>query len=230
MHSPPQLKPEVRRATKVLIAAALDRFNRRHPWSHNDRHIRWVGARVAEIRAREVLDIGCWTGNLLSHLRFCVERTVGMEPDRRSGQIAKARFKSDPSVTILDTRFAGRQSHKWPAITAVAVLHHMPLEWALRELRESLAPGGRLIIVGCYQDSTPVDALVSVLSSLANPVIGLIKHPRPAKSVPDHMNAHAVEPRDTLATIRTVARRELPTATIRRCLFWRYTLIYDHPG
>ncbi|GHC80875.1 hypothetical protein GCM10007079_20150 [Nocardiopsis terrae] len=40
------------------LLSRLDRFNRRHPWSHNDRLSPWVVRRVAASGAREVLDVG----------------------------------------------------------------------------------------------------------------------------------------------------------------------------
>ena len=114
-------------------------------------------------------------------------------------------------------------NQRWDAITLVAVLHHLPLDETLRALRGSLAPGGRLVIVGCHRGRRRLD----LLAVLANPIIGLIKHPRRARETPAHMTAPTAEPKQTVAEIRAAADRELPGARIRRRRFWRYTLVWN---
>lgn len=209
----------------------LHRFNQRHPWSHNDHYGPWTAARVAASGARHVLDVGCGTGNLAALLRRRAATVTGLEPDPRSARVATQRFDDDPTVTIVGDGFEGRHpQRRWDAVTLVAVLHHLPLTPTLRELRGCLAPGGRLVIVGCYREAGAVDRLVSLAAALANPVVGLVKHPGRASAPPSHMTAPTAEPRETLAEIRAAAARELPGARVRRRLFWRYTLVHDAPA
>ncbi|GHC80881.1 hypothetical protein GCM10007079_20160 [Nocardiopsis terrae] len=136
-----------------------------------------------------------------------------------------------PGVTITGARFDQRDStRRWDAITLVAVLHHLPLEPALRELRGALSSGGRLVVVGCHRDEGPAGQFAGLVSLLLNPLVGLCRHPAPAAGPPPHMRAPTTEPRETLSRIRAVAARELPGARVRRRLFWRHTLVYDHPA
>jgi SAM-dependent methyltransferase len=218
---------------KVIVVALLshlDRFNRRHPWSHNDHYGRWIAAQVAASGARHVLDVGCGTGNLAALLRHRAATVTGLEPDPATACAAAERFADDPAVTIVQTDFAGRDpQRRWDAVTLVAVLHHLPLAPTLRELRGCLAPGGRLVVVGCYREAGPADLLASLLALVANPIMGLVKHPGRADAPPLHMTAPTAEPQETLADIRDTAAQELPGARIRRRLFWRYTLVYDGP-
>ncbi|GAA1079572.1 class I SAM-dependent methyltransferase [Nocardiopsis composta] len=208
----------------------LDRFNRRHPWSHNDHYGRWAAGRVAASGARDVLDVGCGTGNLAARLRDRGAAVTGLEPDPATARAAQERFAADPAVTIVRAGFADRDPRRrWDAVTLVAVLHHLPLVPTLRELRGCLAPGGRLVVVGCYREAGPADLLAALPAALANPVVGLVKHPARADAPPPHMAAPTADPRETLAEIRAAAARELPGARIRRRLFWRYTLVYDAP-
>ncbi|WP_405176865.1 class I SAM-dependent methyltransferase [Nocardia sp. NBC_01377] len=214
-----------------MLLSRLDRFNQRHPWSHNDHYGPWVVEQVAASRARHVLDVGCGAGNLVARLREEVTTMTALEPDPAMVSIAKQRFVGDPAVTVVHTDFAGRDpGRRWDAVVLVAVLHHLPLVPTLRELRECLAPGGRLVVVGCYRAAGLIDLLADLPSIAANPVMGLIKHPARASEPPPHMAAPTADPDETSADIRAAAEVVLPGARIRRHLFWRYTLVYDAPG
>lgn len=216
----------------MALLSYLDRFNRRHPWSHNDHYGRWVADQVAASGARHVLDVGCGTGNLAALLSRRAAGTVtGLEPDPATARAAAERFADDSAVRVIQTDFAGRDpERRWDAVTLVAVLHHLPLVPTLRELRGCLSPGGRLVVVGCYREAGPADLLAALPAMVANPVMGLVKHPARADARPPHMTAPTADPQETLPDIRAAAARELPGARIRRRLFWRYTLVYDVPA
>ncbi|AKH83257.1 methyltransferase type 12 [Streptomyces sp. CNQ-509] len=212
------------------VMDALGRFNRRHPWSHNDHYGPWIARRVAEAGARDVLDVGCGAGNLLALLRRRGGAVTGLEPDAALAAVAARRFDGDPAVTVVRSDFAGREpGRRWDGVTLVAVLHHMPLVPTLRELRDCLAPGGRLVVVGCYREAGAADLAAALPAVVANPLVGLAKHPARADAVPVHMTAPTADPEETLAEIRAAAAAELPGARIRRRLFWRYSLVYDAP-
>ncbi|MGK8523829.1 class I SAM-dependent methyltransferase [Nocardia asteroides] len=213
-----------------MLLSGLDRFNQRHPWSHNDHYGPWVVGQVTASRARHALDVGCGTGNLVAALRRGGVAVTAVEPDPAMFRIATERFADDPAVTIVHADFGGRdRQRRWDAITLVAVLHHLPLVPTLRELRGCLAPGGRLVIVGCYRAAGAIDLLAGLPAIAANPVMGVIKHPARAAAPPAHMAAPTADPKETLADIRAAVATELPGARIRRRLFWRYTLVYDAP-
>ncbi|GAA3250181.1 class I SAM-dependent methyltransferase [Nonomuraea helvata] len=213
------------------LLSRLSRFNARHPWSHNDFYRRWIAGQVASSGARHVLDVGCGTGNLIDRLRLRAVSVTGLEPDPPTARIAAARFAGTDTVVIEEAGFGQRdRNRRWDAITLVAVLHHLPLSETLRELRECLSPGGRLVVIGCYREASPGDFLISTAALVANPVMGLIKHPAPARSLPVQMTAPTAAARETLDEIRVEAAATLPGARIRRRLFWRYSLVYDKPA
>ncbi|MEU4550054.1 class I SAM-dependent methyltransferase [Nonomuraea dietziae] len=213
----------------MTLLSRLDRFNRRHPWSHNDHYGPWVADQVAASGARHVLDVGCGTGNLVALLSRRASTVTGLEPHPATARAAAERFADDSAVTIVNADFAGRPQGRWDAVTLVAVLHHLPLGPTLRELRGCLTPGGRLVVVGCFRESGPADLLAALPAMAANPIMGLVKHPARAEALPLHMTAPTADAQETLADIRAAAARELPGARIRRRLFWRYTLVYDAP-
>jgi SAM-dependent methyltransferase len=118
-------------------------------------------------------------------------------------------------------------------ITMVAVLHHLDLGGTLARIPRLLAPGGRLLVVGLAKVDSPTDALVDLVSAAANPVVGLVKHPRPARPVEGAAAGQPVmpvrDPSATVAEIAAAADAPLPGAAIRRRLFFRYTLRWDKP-
>ncbi|GAB3882520.1 hypothetical protein GCM10029964_040400 [Kibdelosporangium lantanae] len=180
-------RPPRRSRGIVSVLDRLHRFNQRHSWSHNDHYGGWVARRATG----HVLDVGCGTGNLIARLRPKATSVTGLEPEPEMARIAAERFAGDPGVTIVETTFAGRDpDRRWDTITLVAVLHHLPLVPTLRELRAALAPGGRLVVVGCHREERH-----RLLPVIANPVMGLIRHPTRADTPPAHMTAPVAEPR-----------------------------------
>ncbi|MEU2175219.1 methyltransferase domain-containing protein [Nocardia sp. NPDC019219] len=95
-----------------VLLSRLDRFNQRHPWSHNDHYSRWVGAQVAASGARDVLDVGCGTGNLVARLRDSATTVSALEPEPATVRVAAQRFADDPAVTIVEADFAGRDHQR----------------------------------------------------------------------------------------------------------------------
>jgi 2-polyprenyl-3-methyl-5-hydroxy-6-metoxy-1,4-benzoquinol methylase len=125
--------------------------------------------------------------------------------------------------TVADLNVAG--GGRYDAVTAIAVVHHLPLAGALAHMRSLLAPGGKIVVVGCYRLTTRTDHLVGLAAVPANMIIGYLKaaHATEARVA---MSARTAPAQTTLAEIRNVAARVLPGARIRRRLFWRYSLTF----
>ncbi|MBT2267479.1 class I SAM-dependent methyltransferase [Rhodococcus erythropolis] len=210
------------------VIARLDGFNRRHPWSHNDHYGRWILRNLRGVRSGRALDVGCGTGNLIELLRRRFDVVVGVEPDPATSAAVSARFVHDENVIIEARRIEDFASEaKYDAITVVAALHHLPLDESMKRLRGLLEPGGRLVVVGCYRSTTATEELLSVLATVCNPVVGVVKHRRVASEPLKAMTAPTADPRESMADVRRAAASCLPGSRIRRRLFWRYTLIYD---
>ncbi|SMG24065.1 Methyltransferase domain-containing protein [Agreia pratensis] len=208
----------------------LNRFNATHPWSHNDFYGPWIVRQVRSRGARKVLDVGCGTGNLVARLIPWADSITGLEPHTATARIAAERFASNEAVEIRPEPFEQRDpGDRFEAITLVAVLHHLPLQASMKGLASALDSGGRLVIVGCYRESTRADRLVSFGALLLNPMMGLIKTLRDTPADREGMTAPTAPARESLAEIAAEAALFLPGARIRRRLFWRYSLVYDAP-
>lgn len=212
----------------------LDQVNARHPWNHNEHFHGWI-LRNLPTRRRTAVDVGCGTGVLAGKLAPHFARVTGIDADEAMAAAASARLARDTAVTI---RWCGFEAFASAAgdgeadlITMVAVLHHLDLDNTLAQIPRLLAPGGRLRVVGLARVNSQADLAVDLISAAMNPVMGLIKHPlalphgpaagQPAMPVKD--------PATTLAEITAAARIHLPGATLRRRLFFRYTLRWDKP-
>src|SRR5690606_2924085 len=109
-------------------------------------------------------------------------------------------------------------------ISCLASLHHMPFG-AVAALRDALAPGGPLVVLGCYPETTPADYAWSLaaipVNAAARAVVALREAAagtRPACAV----CAPVARPRMPLPQIRREAEALLPGCSLRRLLFWRY--------
>jgi len=204
----------------------LDRFNRRHPWSHHDHFHRWI-LRNLPARRRAALDVGCGEGALLLRLAEEFVHVHGTDLDPGMRRAAQDRCATRANVTV-----GAEQLHELPGpfdlITMVATLHHLDEAAALREVARLLAPGGRLLVVGMAPPVTWRDTVVDLASALANPVMGLVRHPRPvATSTPPAYPMR--DPERGFDELRTVVRSVLPGAVMRRRLFFRHTVAWTRP-
>ena len=88
-------------------------------------------------------------------------------------------------------------------------------------------------MVGLARVNSLPDLAADLISAAANPVMGLIRHPGPARPAEGPAAGQPVlpvrDPATTLAEITAAATARLPGATVRRRLFFRYTLRWDKP-
>ncbi|MCK9795860.1 class I SAM-dependent methyltransferase [Isoptericola sp. 4D.3] len=229
----PRSQLDPRTTTNPVVRAVgrwLGRVNDLRPWNHNDHFHGWIVRRLP-LRRRRALDVGCGTGTLVHRLRRAGATVVGLDADAAMSEVSAARFAGDPGVSVRHGRFEDVPADgSFDVVTMVASLHHMDLEAALRHAAGVLAPGGRLLAVGLARIGAPRDLAVDLCSSFLNPVVGLVKHPRPV-TVPDDGPPMPVrDARETYGEVRETARRVLPGARFRQRLFFRYTLEWTAPA
>jgi SAM-dependent methyltransferase len=217
----------------------LDKFNARHPWSHNEHFHGWILGHLPA-RRRAAVDIGCGTGVLAGKLATHFTHVTGIDRNEGMAAAATARLGHTPQVSIRRCSLAEFASTVGDGsadlITMVAVLHHLDLDDTLARLPGLLAPGGRLLVVGLARPDSLTDLAFDVVSAAANPAMGMIKHPRAARLPQRAQRIQDGPPimpvkdaTTTLAEITTAARAHLPGSTVRRRLFFRYTLRWDKP-
>jgi 2-polyprenyl-3-methyl-5-hydroxy-6-metoxy-1,4-benzoquinol methylase len=211
--------------------AAMGRFNDAHPWSHNDAYAALVLHHARRVRAAggtEALDVGCGTGNLVRRLAGVFPAVTGIEPDAPTAEQARRTTADLANVRILPQPFDESHRNRYDLITFVAVLHHLPLQATLEKVRESLRPGGRLVVVGLSREAS-ADLPWSIASLVLNPIVGAVVHPRRSSNTPTHMTAPTAMAAESFEEIGLTTERILPGTRLRRGLFWRYTMSWTAP-
>lgn len=210
------------------VRRALHTFNSRHPWSHNDHFHGWI-LRNLPARRGIAIDIGCGQGKLVSLLapRFVEVRGTDMDPTMR---IEAARRCSGLANVTIDDAQLGELNGPADLITMIAVLHHLDAEAALTDVRRLLAPGGRFLAVGLAAPASVRDRVWDLASVVTNPVIGLIKHPRPVPGGPQPPPFPVRDPELSFDELRAVVGRVMPGAVMRRRLAFRHTISWTKPS
>lgn len=205
----------------------LHRVNQRCPWDHNEHFHGWI-LRNLPARRRRALDLGCGQGALAERLAPHFQHVTGV--DRDPGMVAAARLASGPTVEIhrCDIGQYLSTAGEPDLITMVAVLHHLDLHDTLARIARVVAPGGRVLVVGLVLASSPVDLAIDCVSAVANPVMGLLKHSH--TQADDQPTMPMKDPTTTWSDLSAAARTHLPGASLRRRLFFRYTLRWDKPA
>ena len=215
---------------------ALAKINARHPWNHNEHFHGWI-LRNLPARRNVAMDVGCGKGVLAGKLATQFAHVTGIDRNEGMAAAASARLRGVPQVSIQRCDFAHLSSTAGDGgadlITMVAVLHHLDLDDALARIPRLVAPGGRLLVVGIARPDSLADLAFDVVSGAANPVMGMIKHPRavrpPERAVETQPVVPMMDPTTTFAEVTNAARAHLPGSTVRRRLFFRYTLLWEKP-
>ncbi|RXR23104.1 class I SAM-dependent methyltransferase [Oerskovia turbata] len=195
-------------------------------WNHST-HYFPVLTRLVGPGTRSALDVGCGEGLLTRRLRAAgAAEVLGLDLDPE--QVDRARQTAGGSPTGLDY-LAGDVLDPLPGlaepfdlVTTVATLHHLPLDAGLRRLRDLVAPGGTLAVVGLTRPRTAWDWTVSAAA------VPAAKIARRRRGEWEHGSPIA-EVTTSHAELRAAAREILPGARLHRRLYWRYTLVWRAP-
>ncbi|MFE7131574.1 class I SAM-dependent methyltransferase [Streptomyces sp. NPDC057638] len=208
------------------------------PFDHNDHYHRLLIRQVPPGCA-VALDVGCGTGRFARRLAALGVEVDAIDPSPEV--IAEAQARSERSGGGRNLRFrradiTGTELPRghYDFISCLASIHHMPFG-TVAALRDALAPGGVLAILGCYPERTAVDWAWSATAVPANAVarlaVAAADGVRPARrSDRAPVRAPVARPTLALADIRREAATLLPGCEVRRLLFWRYLLVFRATG
>ncbi|RVU27635.1 class I SAM-dependent methyltransferase [Streptomyces antnestii] len=211
------------------VLRALERFNAAYPWDHNAHYHRWI-LRQLPRRFNNALDVGSGSGDLARLLagRASAVKAVDSDPviTAQAQELTPAALPV--AFTVADA-VAEFPAGSYDVITCVATIHHLPFAQTLTCFRRHLEPGGTLVVVGLSRAQTSVDHLLGGAAIAANVVMGWLKNRGRPSPRPVSMTAPTRSADMTFDDIVREAGDVLPGARIRRRLFWRYTLVWNHP-
>jgi ubiquinone/menaquinone biosynthesis C-methylase UbiE len=192
-------------------------------WNRNN-HYHRVVLQAVPGGCRRALDVGCGTGLLARRLTDRCGEVVAIDAHAGTLTRARAATRSGSPITFVrgDVLTHAFDDCSFDFISAVAVLHHLPLEAALERLKRLLRPGGVVVVIGLYRVETFEDyawMAAGMVSSLA------IRSVRRYTAV----SAPMKDPVESLEEIRGVCDVVLPGCVLRRELLLRYSLVWQKP-
>lgn len=205
------------------------------PFDHNDHYHRLLLRHVPR-NGGTALDVGCGTGAFARRLAGLGLDVEAIDPSEE--MIAQARALSPreqgtrmPRFRQADVTALELPPDHYDFISCLASIHHVPFG-TVSALRAALAPGGVLVILGCYRERTWLDRLWSLAAVPVNAVARLAVwagdrlRPASAPTVRGRMKPLVKQPGMPLSQVRSEAALLLAGCRIRRLLFWRYLLVF----
>ena len=195
------------------------------PFDHNDHYHRPLLRRLPR-HGLTALDVGCGTGRFARRLAALGYEVDAVDPDTEAIAAAQG-IGGGPRFRQLHASEADLPKGHYDAITCLASLHHMPFDTVTR-FREALAPGGVLLVLGCYAGVTWWDFAAVPANAVARAGVSVAERLRGTE--PSPLRAPVRPPDMSLDDVRREAARLLPGADVRQLLFWRYLLTYRAPA
>ena len=202
------------------------------PFDHNDHYHRLL-LRQLPPGCRTALDVGCGTGRFARRL---AQRGLEVDAVDRSAEVlAAARGAPAPPAgrvryLLADVTRMRLPAGRYDVISCLASLHHLPFA-TVAALRQALAPGGVLVVLGCYRQRTATDYAVALAAAPLNLAarLAVAAAERARGRAPGPPRPPIRPAAMPLGQVREQAARLLPGCTVRRLLFCRYLLVFRRP-
>lgn len=188
-------------------------------WNHNFQFHQWI-LKNTPSACEQALEVGCGDGILTSKLALVAKHVTAIDVSPAMVDLARRNASAD-NVTFVegDLLTAELPLESFDLIAAVAVLHHMPFATALLRISALLRSGGILAVVGLARNGSLADYAISAASV---PVSRLFKVRNGWWNSP----ALRIDPDMTYAEIKSASKAILPDVSVRRRLFFRYTMLW----
>ena len=182
-------------------------------------------------RPEKVLEIGCGAGAFTRLLASRAGSVTALDLSPEMIRLAKSRSADCENIEYVlgDVGQISLPAEGFDCVVSIATLHHLPLAQTLLKMRDALKPDGVLIINDLVADAGLVDRGIS---ALAYPLSALRRfwrtgRVRASREVREAWAEHGKgEVYLTLAEVREVCGKYLPSAQVKRHLFWRYTVVW----
>ena len=181
------------------------------------------------------LEIGCGTGAFARQLATRAKRVVALDLSPEMIRVARSRSTQRPN---LEFQLADAMTCEFPQayfdfICSIATLHHTEQRPLLMKMRDALKPGGVLVVLDLVESRGLVERVIDVAAFGVSGALRLIHNGRlnPPAQVRKAWEQHGTHDSYlSVSEVRALADEVLPGATVKRCLFWRYELVYTKPA
>lgn len=175
---------------------------------------------------KRAIDVGCGNGGLTRALRGRgIPEVTGIDRDEPCIERCKSHpGAGDISYVAGDVLACQLEAASFDLVSAVASLHHVDARAGLARLRDLVAPGGVLVVIGLARPDLPKDIPVEVAAQVARLI-------RPQRGKADGTPRPPIiwPPPERYATMRHLAAELLPGVRWHRHLRWRYSLAWIRP-
>lgn len=178
-----------------------------------------------------VLEVGCGTGAFTRRVAARAQGVLAVDLSPQMIRVAESQTAGYKNIEYLpgDVMRLPLPAGGFDCVVSIATLHHLPLAEALSKMKGALRPGGVLIIHDLIADAGVADRALSALAYPLSVARRLLKTGR-ARMPRESREAWAEHGKNevylTRAGVREMCEKHLPSAHVKRHLFWRYTVVW----
>src|SRR3989442_1282309 len=184
-------------------------------WTQNSYYHNFL-LRHVPVKCESALEIGCGTGALSRRLAQYAQNVLALDLSPEMIRIARQRSTqfSNIEFQVADVIAWNFPGETFDCIASLATLHHLPLREMVKRIKESLNPGGVLLVLDLFERERnlfklegPLDLAKDAIARLTSISLRFLHNGRllPSREVRAAWAAH--EKHDSYPTIRQV--REL---------------------
>lgn len=199
-------------------------------WTANNHYHELLLSHVPQ-NCENALEIGCGTGAFARELARRCKHVVALDLSAEMIRVARSRSAEFENLEfqLADAiRWEFPQAH-FDFVCSIATLHHLDQRALLVKIRDSLKPGGVLVVLDLVASEGLVDRMRDVIGLGVSPTLRLLHNGRlqPPPQVRKAWEQHGKhDSYSTVTQMRALAAEILPGAKVRRHFLWRYSLVY----
>jgi ubiquinone/menaquinone biosynthesis C-methylase UbiE len=203
-------------------------------WTSNN-HYHNLLLRHVPRNCENALEVGCGTGAFARELAQRSGRVVGLDLSAEMIRVARSR---STQFENLEFQLADAMTWDFPQshfdfICSIATLHHLQQRELFVKMRDALKPRGVLVVLDLVESNGLVERVLDVVGLGVSSGLRLMHNGRlnPPAQVRKAWEQHGKHDHySTVSQMRALADEILPGASVKRCLLWRYTLLYQKPA
>jgi SAM-dependent methyltransferase len=203
-------------------------------WTPNNHYHDTLITRVPQ-NCENALEVGCGTGAFARQLAKHCTRVIAID---LSPEMIRVAQEGSQQLQNLKFELADAMQYEFPRshfdfICSIATLHHLEQRELLLKLKDALKPGGVLVVLDLVESNRVLERMLDVVAFGVSSTLRLIRNGRlqPPPAVRNAWKQHGQH--DHYATVNEIgalANEILPGATVKRCLLWRYLMVYEKPA